>query len=224
MGAPSTATGNPIHCARQRCHASGSSGHEGARSKDSVGFASHGLMVWPFRWSGRTSYRTGSSRERHDDARCQSRNTAVARNDRGVGASAGYQSEDGRQMAEAQDCRGLQDWSGRQRQMGIGTISIGRSGSSTVNPAEETPQNGNGQNDKRRYRIEGMFGGRKDWRRVATRQDRCPKVFLHGIALASGSGSRRRCSNGSAVVPWPKRLIERAQALGSVEPARCQFC
>ena len=36
--------------------------------------------------------------------------------------------------------------------------------------------------DKRRYkrrnRIEFMFGRLKDWRRVATRYDRCPKVFL----------------------------------------------
>ena len=36
--------------------------------------------------------------------------------------------------------------------------------------------------DKRRYkrrnRIEIMFGRLKDWRRVATRYDRCPKVFL----------------------------------------------
>ncbi len=36
--------------------------------------------------------------------------------------------------------------------------------------------------DKRRYkrrnRIEIMFGRLKDWRRIATRYDRCPKVFL----------------------------------------------
>ena len=36
--------------------------------------------------------------------------------------------------------------------------------------------------DKRRYkhrnRIEIMFGHLKGWRRVATRYDRCPKVFL----------------------------------------------
>lgn len=30
-----------------------------------------------------------------------------------------------------------------------------------------------------------MFGGLKDWRRVATRYDRCPKVFLSAIALAA---------------------------------------
>ena len=30
-----------------------------------------------------------------------------------------------------------------------------------------------------------MFGRLKDWRRVATRYDRCPKVFLSAIALAA---------------------------------------
>ncbi len=43
--------------------------------------------------------------------------------------------------------------------------------------------------DKRRYkrrnRIERMFGRLKDWRRVSTRYDRCPKVFLSAIALAA---------------------------------------
>ncbi len=43
--------------------------------------------------------------------------------------------------------------------------------------------------DRRRYkgrnRIEIMFGRLKDWRRVATRYDRCPKVFLSAIALAA---------------------------------------
>ena len=43
--------------------------------------------------------------------------------------------------------------------------------------------------DRRRYRrrnrIEIMFGRLKDWRRVATRYDRCPKVFLSTIALAA---------------------------------------
>ncbi|WP_299845098.1 IS5 family transposase [uncultured Jannaschia sp.] len=46
-----------------------------------------------------------------------------------------------------------------------------------------------GRYDKRRYkrrsRIEIMFGRLKDWRRVATRYDRCPKVFLSTIALAA---------------------------------------
>jgi transposase len=43
--------------------------------------------------------------------------------------------------------------------------------------------------DKRRYkrrnRIEIMFGRLKDWRRVPTRYDRCPNVFLSAIALAA---------------------------------------
>jgi len=37
---------------------------------------------------------------------------------------------------------------------------------------------------KRRNRI-GIIGSRGDWRRVATRYDRCPKVFLAAIALAA---------------------------------------
>ncbi len=43
----------------------------------------------------------------------------------------------------------------------------------------------NKQRYKRRYRIECMFGRLKDWRRVAPRYDRCPKVFLSAIALAA---------------------------------------
>ena len=43
--------------------------------------------------------------------------------------------------------------------------------------------------DKRRYkrrnRIEIMFERLKDWRRVATRYDRCPTVFMSAIALAA---------------------------------------
>ena len=43
--------------------------------------------------------------------------------------------------------------------------------------------------DKRRYRgrsrIEIMFGRLKDWRRVATRYDRCPTVFMAAVALAA---------------------------------------
>ena len=45
------------------------------------------------------------------------------------------------------------------------------------------------KHDKRRYkrrnRIEIMFGRLKDWRRVATRYDRCPKIFLSAVALAA---------------------------------------
>ena len=38
---------------------------------------------------------------------------------------------------------------------------------------------------KRRNRIETMFGRLKDWRRIATRHDRSPKVFLSAVALAA---------------------------------------
>jgi len=38
---------------------------------------------------------------------------------------------------------------------------------------------------KRRNRIGIMFGRLREWRRVATRYDRCPKVFLSSIALAA---------------------------------------
>jgi transposase len=41
------------------------------------------------------------------------------------------------------------------------------------------------KHDKRRNSIEIMFGRLKDWRRVATRYDRCPKVFLSAVALAA---------------------------------------
>lgn len=30
-----------------------------------------------------------------------------------------------------------------------------------------------------------MFGRLKDWHRIATRYDRCPKVFLSAIVLAT---------------------------------------
>jgi len=38
---------------------------------------------------------------------------------------------------------------------------------------------------KRRNRIEIMFGRLTDWRPVATRYDRSPKVFLSAVALAA---------------------------------------
>jgi transposase len=45
------------------------------------------------------------------------------------------------------------------------------------------------KHDKRRYkrrnRIEIMFGRLKDWRRVATRYERCPNAFFSAIALAA---------------------------------------
>jgi len=41
------------------------------------------------------------------------------------------------------------------------------------------------QRYKDRNKVEIMFGRLKDWRRVVTRYDRCPKVFLSAIALAA---------------------------------------
>ena len=38
---------------------------------------------------------------------------------------------------------------------------------------------------KRRHKIENSLARLKDWRRVATRYDRCPKVFLSACALAA---------------------------------------
>jgi len=36
-----------------------------------------------------------------------------------------------------------------------------------------------------RHRIEISSGRLKDWRRIATRYDRCPTVFLRAITLAA---------------------------------------
>ncbi len=36
-----------------------------------------------------------------------------------------------------------------------------------------------------RHKIETMFARIKDWRRVATRDDRCPILFLSACALAA---------------------------------------
>ena len=38
---------------------------------------------------------------------------------------------------------------------------------------------------KRRHKIENSFARLKDWRRIATRYDRCPKVFMSACALAA---------------------------------------
>ena len=57
-----------------------------------------------------------------------------------------------------------------------------------MHPRPEIPQEDRDY-DKRRYkrrnRIEIMFGRLKDWRRVATRYDRCPETGLSAIALAA---------------------------------------
>ena len=38
---------------------------------------------------------------------------------------------------------------------------------------------------RKRHKIENSFDRLKDWRRAATRYDRCPKVFLSACALAA---------------------------------------
>jgi transposase len=38
---------------------------------------------------------------------------------------------------------------------------------------------------RQRHRIEIMFGRLKDWRRIATRYDRCAHTFFSGITLAA---------------------------------------
>lgn len=38
---------------------------------------------------------------------------------------------------------------------------------------------------RQRYRVEVMFGRLKDWRRIATRYDRCPVIFFGAIVLAA---------------------------------------
>ena len=50
--------------------------------------------------------------------------------------------------------------------------------------SRSTPVKYDKRRDKRRNRIEIMFGRPKDWRRVAPRCDRCPKVFPSAVARA----------------------------------------
>ena len=38
---------------------------------------------------------------------------------------------------------------------------------------------------KTRHKIENMFGRLKDWRRIATRYDRCAHTFLSAIVIAA---------------------------------------
>lgn len=51
--------------------------------------------------------------------------------------------------------------------------------------SRKTPVKDDRRRDKRRHRIEIMFGRLKDWRRVATRDDRCPETYLSAIASAA---------------------------------------
>ncbi|PUB11833.1 DDE family transposase [Yoonia sediminilitoris] len=63
--------------------------------------------------------------------------------------------------------------------------SLGRQGNASLHPTRNKVV----RYDKRRYRsrnrIERLCGRLKDWRRVSTRYDRCPIVFLSAIALAA---------------------------------------
>jgi len=38
---------------------------------------------------------------------------------------------------------------------------------------------------KQRHKVENMFGRLKDWRRVATRYDRCARTFFSAICIAA---------------------------------------
>lgn len=38
---------------------------------------------------------------------------------------------------------------------------------------------------RKRHRIENMFGKLKDWRRIATRYDRCAHTYMSAIAIAA---------------------------------------
>lgn len=69
-----------------------------------------------------------------------------------------------------------------------GSMKPTKYGHKAVHPCPEVPKNAvkyDIRRYKRRNRIEIMFGRLKDWRRVATRYDRCPKVFLSAVALAA---------------------------------------
>ena len=38
---------------------------------------------------------------------------------------------------------------------------------------------------RQRYKIENVFGRIKDWRRIATRYDRCAHTFMSAICIAA---------------------------------------
>ena len=66
-------------------------------------------MVRSFLWNGRKPYGTGTSRERHDHARRQSSNTAIAGFVLDAEPGAWDQRQDGGEMAEAGDGQVLED-------------------------------------------------------------------------------------------------------------------
>src|SRR6056297_622324 len=82
-------------------------------------------MVRSIRWNGRTPYGTGTSWLRHDHARHQSSNTAIASFERGTEPGARHQSEDGREVAKAAVGRGSED---RAEGAGLDRSQRGRRG------------------------------------------------------------------------------------------------
>jgi transposase len=52
-------------------------------------------------------------------------------------------------------------------------------------PGRSRPIRHGKQPYRARHKIEIMFGRLKDWRRVATRHDRCAHTFMSAIALAA---------------------------------------
>ncbi len=73
----------------------------------------------------------------------------------------------------------MQIGSGKPWQTGVQSPA-----SQVISPAKKGVRY-NKRRYRRRNRIERMFGSLKDWRRVSTWYDRCPKVFLSAIALAA---------------------------------------
>jgi transposase len=51
--------------------------------------------------------------------------------------------------------------------------------------ARKAPVEYDAELSKERRRIETMFGRLKDWRRIATRYDRCADLFLSACCLAA---------------------------------------
>lgn len=61
---------------------------------------------------------------------------------------------------------------------GITPCIPARKGRKTATPHDEVRY-------RQRHKIENSFARLKDWRRMATRYDRCPRVFLSACALAA---------------------------------------
>jgi transposase len=84
---------------------------------------------------------------------------------------------------------------------------------------------------RRRNRIEIMFGGLKDWRRIAPRYDRCAKTFLSAVALTAtvtagdpcwhvGEPVRRSAFSGVAGRGFRGCFGQRRHACGKVARGR----